>query len=150
MGYKIYLGDFLRRLRLIRGLSLSGLSRRTTPRVSPQYISLLEKGERERPSQKVVDSLLRALEVNDKESQVFGVLIRHREINSEVVDFYLSNDDVKADDLIALCLIAANDRDPNTKSSSFWWNALNALRNTADQDFHDWEQRVIKNRGKNQ
>ena len=144
MGYKVNLRDFLKRLRTQRHLSFRELSRRTQPRVSSGYISLLEKGDQDRPSQSVVDSLLGVLEVSEKEAYIFKTIIRNKEIDSEVVDFYLSDPNIKVDDLGTLCFISGDDRNPNPKSSAYWWTALNALKDMADQCYEDWIRRVTK------
>ena len=144
MGYKIYLGDFLKRLRAQRRLSQGELSDRTQSLVSPDEIARLEDGIQDRPPESVVDFLSGALEVDEKEAFVFDTLVRYRSIDSEVVDFYLSDPEVKVDDLGALIFLAEDDRNPRTKSRDDWWTALNAMKDMADRSYKDWLRTVAK------
>ena len=143
MGYQIYFGDFLRRLRKQRRMSLRALSQKTCPRVSEKYISLLERRYRERPSRAVIDSLLKALDSTEKESCIIEHLINYRTIDSEVLDFFLKDENVKVHDLGTLIFIAAaDDRNPNPKSASYFREALNALDEMAKKSHEDWVRQI--------
>ncbi|MDN4525364.1 helix-turn-helix domain-containing protein [Fictibacillus fluitans] len=87
-----YFGDYLRELRIKRGLSMRELSRRS--KISHAYISQIENGERGRPSPESVLKLAPHLDVDvTKLMNAAGYTVPHEEFTEEELEFLKELDD---------------------------------------------------------
>lgn len=85
-------GRGLRKLRDERGLSLRELEQLSG--VDHAYIQRLETGEKEAPSDEVLQKLLRALKAGPRKSQILQMVIG-KEINPELLDLALDDPDLE-------------------------------------------------------
>lgn len=91
------LGVWLKNLRDRRDLSLRDAAQRAG--VDHAYISRLETGEKESPSDEVVDKLLAALGASKRDAKIFRFFVSHAAVDASFAEFAETDSSVTAEEL---------------------------------------------------
>lgn len=97
------LGIWLRGMREERKLSLRDLGQRSE--VDHAYIHRLETGAKEAPSEDVLDKLVSALSATKRDSEVLRHLVRHANVDPNILEFVRKDQSISADELQMLTTV---------------------------------------------
>lgn len=89
------LGIALRTLRERRALSLREVGQLSS--VDHAYVHRLETGEKDNPSQDLVEKLLKVLKPGDRDSAIVMWLVDHADADSALVEFVLKDPSISID-----------------------------------------------------
>ena len=87
------LAKFIAQAREQRGLTLRQLQEKAD-NLDHAYISRLEKGDRDKPSEATIEKLAKALQLNKREHQIFS-LLSEREIDNALYTIMASRLDIE-------------------------------------------------------
>jgi len=86
------LAEFIAQARERRGLTLRQLQDKAN-NLDHAYISRLEKGDKDKPSESTIKKLAKALQLNEREHQIFE-LLAEREIDDALYKIMVSRSDI--------------------------------------------------------
>lgn len=97
------LGIWLRGMREEKKLSLRDLGQRSE--VDHAYIHRLETGAKEAPSDEVLDKLANALSATKRDIDVLRHLVRHANVDPNILEFVRKDQSISADELQMLTTV---------------------------------------------
>ncbi|MBT2374397.1 helix-turn-helix domain-containing protein [Pseudomonas fluorescens] len=110
------LGEFIATVRERKELSFRDLEKRAGD-LDHAYIWRLEKGDRAAPSEDVVMRLSQALELDERESEVFRLLAKPVTIENALYHLMLSRMDIPWEDFEDVATMSFRGERPNTEEA---------------------------------
>ncbi|MES9897676.1 MAG: helix-turn-helix transcriptional regulator [Sedimenticola sp.] len=107
------LAEFLTQARERRGLTLRQLQDKAD-NLDHAYISRLEKGDKDKPSESTVKKLSKALQLNERERQIF-TLLAEREIDDVLFTVMTSRPDIAWSHLEPVATMSFRGQRPTTE-----------------------------------
>lgn len=120
-------GDFLQRLRGDRKLSFRELGQLSE--VDHAYIHRLETGEKEAPSEDVVNRLIRVLKPGERKARILRFLVS-RTVEEDLLDEVLNDPQVSIDDFESAAQMSFRGR-PSGREG--WRRVLSQIRKMREQ-----------------
>lgn len=98
LDQEFFFGDYLRALRKTKKISIRELAKQVNK--TPTYISDIEKGNNRPPDEKLLNSIIIALNLGDDTSniknKIFDLAAKERGVvSADIADFIMQDDDVR-------------------------------------------------------
>jgi transcriptional regulator with XRE-family HTH domain len=122
---KMDLAEFIATMRERKELSFRDLEKRAHD-LDHSYIWRLEKGDRVAPSDEVVARLGQALELDNRESQVFKLLAKSVAVETSLYQLMLERTDIPWEDFEDVATMSFRGERPNTKES--WMKRIELIQ----------------------
>lgn len=118
------LAEFIAQAREKNGLTLRQLQDKAN-NLDHAYISRLEKGERERPSEATIEKLAKALQLTKREHQIMA-LLAEREIDDNLYSLMTTRTDLAWSDLEPVATMSFRGQRPSSRED--WLRIIDLLK----------------------
>jgi transcriptional regulator with XRE-family HTH domain len=118
------LAEFIAQAREQKELTLRQLQEKAD-NLDHAYISRLEKGERESPSEAAIEKLAKALQLSNRERQIMSLLAEH-EIEDNLYQIMMTRTDLSWDDLEPPATISFRGQRPSSEED--WLRIIDLLK----------------------
>jgi transcriptional regulator with XRE-family HTH domain len=123
-GGTMTLAEFIAQAREQKELTLRQLQEKAD-NLDHAYISRLEKGERESPSEAAIEKLAKALQLSNRERQIMSLLAEH-EIEDNLYQIMMTRTDLSWDDLEPPATISFRGQRPSSEED--WLRIIDLLK----------------------